>query len=226
MFLLLALALYYDKRAPKLAAVLVGLCAALKVYPALLIVGLWLSGRRRMALIATATGLAALVVCELVLGFGVTLSWLRFVPVNTLHYVDEIGNNSLVRLVRAVIPSAAPTVVALGALALLLLPVVPRVRAGAWLRPLIPVMLLVSPLSWRHYLGLVALDEVRPFEQVCLAIASVAALLVGTNVLPSDNMAPLVQGPLLLVLLLMWYREVRARKRPILKPKPTRPAET
>jgi hypothetical protein len=161
-----------------------------------------------------------------VLGFGVTLGWLRFVPVNTLHYVDEIGNNSLVRLVRAVIPGAAPTVVALGALTLLLLPVVPRVRAGAWLRPLIPVMLLVSPLSWRHYLGLVALDQVRRFEQVCLAIASVAALLVGINVLPSDNMAPLVQGPLLLVLLLMWYREVRARKRPILRSKPTRPAET
>src|SRR5215208_3822913 len=54
LFLLLALTLIVQARAPRLAAVLVGLCAAIKVYPALLILGLWISGRRQMALIAVA----------------------------------------------------------------------------------------------------------------------------------------------------------------------------
>ena len=210
LFLLLALALRLDPRAPRLAAVLVGLCAAIKIYPALLIAGLWLSGQRRMAFAAALAAAAALVLCELILGFGVTLGWLRFVPINTLHYVDEIGNGSLVRLVRAVIPGASPTPIALAALLLLFVPLVPRIRSGTWLQPLVPVMLLVSPLSWRHYMGLVALDQVRPLEQVCLALAGAAALMVGMHILPPDNMAPIVQSPLLLVLMLMWYRQARA----------------
>jgi hypothetical protein len=225
MFLLLALALALQDRAPRTAAVLVGLCAAIKVYPALLILGLWISGRRQMALIATATGAAALALCELVLGFGVTLAWLRFVPVNTLFYVDSNGNGSLVHLVRAVLPGAEPTLVALVVLMLLLLPLIPRIRSGAWLQPLIPVLLLVSPLSWRHYMGIVAIEPVRPLEQVCLAVAGVAALLIGVHVLSPDNMAPVVQSPLLLALMLMWYRQARARRPKLNVPEQTKPAK-
>jgi hypothetical protein len=213
MFLLLALALQLDRRSPRLAAILVGLCAAIKVYPALLIIGLWVSGRRLMAIMATATGAAALALCELVLGFGVTQGWLRFVPVNTLFYVDAIGNTSLVRLVRAVLPGVSPTAIALAALGLLFVPLIACIRNGNWMRPLIPVMLLASPLSWRHYMGLVALDELRPLEQICLWLAGLAALLIGMKLLPPDNMAPIVQGPLLLTLMLIWYRQGRAASR-------------
>jgi hypothetical protein len=137
------------------------------------------------------------------------MAWLRFMPVNTLFYVDSNGNGSLVHLVRAVIPGAAPLPAALVVLVLLLLPLIPRIRAGSWLQPLMPVLLLVSPLSWRHYMGLVAIEPARPLEQICLAIAGVAALLIGMQVLPADNMAPVVQSPLLLVLLLIWYRQAR-----------------
>jgi hypothetical protein len=223
MFLLLALALRLDTRAPRLAGVLTGLCAAIKIYPALLIAGLWVSGRRHMAIVAAASAAAALALGELVLGFGVTLGWLRFVPVNTLHYVDEVGNNSLVRLVRAVVPGAPPAAIALVALALLFLPLIPRLRAGDWLRPLVPVLLLASPLSWRHYMGLVALDAIRPFEQICLALAGAAALLIGMKLLPPDNMAPIVQGPLLLVLMLLWYRHARAARPSTPAPEQTLP---
>ena len=74
-----------------------------------------------------------------------------------------------------------------------------------------PVLLLVSPLSWRHYMGLVAIDPARPFELICLGVAGVAALLIGMHMLPPDNMAPVVQSPLLLALLLIWYRQARAK---------------
>jgi len=220
LFLLLALTLIVQARAPKLAAILVGICAAIKVYPALLILGLWISGRRTLALMAVATGVVALALCELVLGVGVTLAWLRFVPVNTLFYVDSVGNGSLVRLVRAVLPGASPLPIALVALALLLLPLIPRIRAGTWLQPLIPVLLLVSPLSWRHYMGLVAIEPAQPFELICLAIAGVAALLIGLHVLPPDNMAPVVQSPLLLALMLMWYRQARVTRTGRTRPSP------
>ena len=210
LFLLLALALQIESRRPHLAGALVGLCAAIKVYPALLIAGLLLAGRRTAALIAIAIGAAALALCELVLGFGVTRGWLRFVPINTQFYVDEVGNGSLVRLVRAAVPGAAPALVTLAVLALLMLPLIPRVRRGEWLRPLVPVMLLASPLSWRHYMGLAALNQLGLVEQLCLLISGAVSLLIGMQVLPSDNMAPVVQAPLLLVLLLIWYRQTRA----------------
>jgi hypothetical protein len=209
LFLLLALALRLEPRAPRLAAALVGLCAAIKIYPALLILGLLASGRRSMALVAVLAGAAAVALAEVVLGFGTTLGWLRFVPVNTLHYVDEIGNDSLVRLVRVIVPGAAPALVAVVLLVLLVLPLLPRIRRGEWLRPLISVMLLVSPLSWRHYMGLVALDALGWLELVALALSGVVAILIGVQLLPPDNMAPVVQGPLLLVLLLIWYRHAR-----------------
>ena len=59
----------------------------------------------------------------------------------------------------------------LAILALLILPLIPRLRQGDWLRPLVPVMLLGSPLSWRQYMGLVALDSLGKFEQIALALA-------------------------------------------------------
>jgi len=220
LFLLLALALRLERARPRLAAALIGLCAAIKVYPVLLIAGLLIAGRRAMTLVALATGALALAVCELVLGLGVTRGWLRFLPINTQFYVDEIGNDSLVRLVRAVIPGASIALVALCVLALLLLPLVPRICRGDWLKPLVPVMLLASPLSWRHYIGLTALDRLTRFDQICLGLAGVVALLIGMKLLPTENMAPIVQGPLLLVLLLLWYRHARALPASAAKPAP------
>jgi hypothetical protein len=214
LFLLLTLALRDEAAHPNRAGALVGACAALKIYPAVLIGGLLLARRTRAALVAIGVGAGLLVLCELVLGFGVTLGWLRFVPVNTNFYVDQIDNVSLVRLVRAVLPGVAPLLAGLAILALLILPLVPRLRSGDWLRPLVPVMLLGSPLSWRQYMGLVALDTLGKFEQLALALAGALALLIGMGVLPSDNMAPLVQGPLLLVLIWRWYRAAR----PVAKP--------
>ncbi len=213
LFLLLVLVLRIQPRHPRLAAILIGLCAAIKVYPALLIAGLLIAGRRSMALVALATGGLTLVLCEIVLGLGVTRGWLRFLPVNTQFYVDEIGNDSLVRLVRSVVPGAALALVTLSVLVLLLLPLIPRIRRGDWLRPLVPVMLLASPLSWRHYMGLVALNRLTVFDQICLGLSGIVALLIGMKLLPTDNMAPIVQSPLLLVLLLLWYRHARGHTR-------------
>jgi hypothetical protein len=221
LFLLLMLALRYDKLRPDVAGALVGLCAAIKVYPIVLIGGLVIARRFRPALAALAVGMAALVICELMLGFGVTIGWLRFVPTNTNFYVDQIDNGSLVRLIRAVLPTVSPSIATLVILVLLTLPLIPRLRQGDWLRPLVTVMLLSSPLSWRHYMGLAALDTLGVLEQIALATAGGLALLIGMGVVPPDNMAPLVQSPLLLVLIWRWYRAAR----PSSKGQPAQEAE-
>ena len=127
-------------------------------------------------------------------------------------YVDNIGNGSLVRLVRQLVPDASPSVIALGACLLLLWPLLSRLRRGDWLRPLLPVILLISPLSWRHYMGLVAIVPLGRIEQVCLALSGIVAILIGLDLIPPDNLAPIVQGPLLLVLLLLWYRMARPER--------------
>ncbi len=211
LFLLLALALRFEASRPRFVGALVGLCAAIKIYPALLIAGLWAAGRRTAALVALGAAAVAVVMSEAVLGLGVTRGWLSFVPINTQHYVDDVGNGSLVRLIRAVLPGASPSLATLAVLALLLLPLLPALRRGEWLRPLIPVMLLASPLSWRHYMGLVALNRLAAVELVCLGLSGAVSLLIGMRLLPPDNMAPVVQGPLLLVLMLLWYKQASAR---------------
>lgn len=211
-FVLLATALLLDGRRPWQAAVLVGLAAALKVYPGLLLLGLWLASRRREAGIALATVAVVTLLGELVLGFGVTLAWLRYVPVNTLRYVDTIDNLSLVRVVRTFWVAAPPLPVALIVAALLLLPMLPRLRRGAWLAPLVPVLLLASPLSWRHYIGLTALGVTGRIEQWLIGLCGLVTLLVGLKLFPEVETGLLVQFPLLLALLLMWYRQVSSRR--------------
>lgn len=213
LFVLLVLACTSIDRAPLRAGMLVGVCIALKLYPALLVAGLWLSGRRRAAGVAIVTSAGAMLLAELVIGIGSTASWLRFMPINTARYVDTLENGSLVRLVREIVPGASPMIVAALLSLLLLLPLIAQLRRSDGLRPLVPVMLLVSPLSWRQYMGLVGISPLGRAEQICLAIAGVVVLLIGLDVLPGDNLAPITQIPLLITLLLLWYRMVRPAAR-------------
>ncbi len=212
LLLLLALAWRLDGRDQRWAGALVGVSAALKAYPALLLVGLWLSGRRRAVIVALAVIASVTLLCEVVLGLGVTRDWLAYVPINTARYVDAVGNLSLVRLVRSFAPGAESTLIALVAGGVLLLPLIPRLREGGWFAPLLPVMLLISPLSWRHYMGLTALTPLTWIEQIALFVAGVVALLIGMNVIPPDNLAPAAQGPLLLALLLLWRRMAQPKQ--------------
>lgn len=222
-FVLLMFAM--QDRAPTWAGILIGLCAAIKIYPALLIVGLWLTGRRRQALAAVVAGVLAALAAEVVLGFGVTASWLAFLPVNTARYVDSASNGSLVRLLRAIVPGLSPLVASALVAALLTLPLLPRLRQTQRVWPMVPVMLLASPLSWRHYAGLMALGPVGRIEQVCLAVAGGVALLAGLELIPADNLAPLAMGPLLLALLLRWYQAARPVRRRGAQHSGKRPAE-
>lgn len=209
LFALLAGAVALKPRSLLLAGSLVGIAAALKVYPAVLIIGLWLSGHRRMAIGALVGGALSALIAELVLGHQVTAAWLAYAPVNAQIHVDAVRNLSLVRVVRTILPDAAPIGIALVAGVALTAPLWKALRRGIWLPTMLPVMLLISPLCWSHYLGLLALIKINRPEQIVLLLCGMLQLLFWVRLmpfLPAENMAIVAYGPLLLVLLVLWYR--------------------
>ena len=46
-----------------------------------------------------------------------------------------------------------------------------------------------------------------------MALASIIILLVSFNLVPPDNLAPIAFGPILLALMLMWYRQIKPASR-------------
>jgi hypothetical protein len=234
---------------------LVGLSAAVKVYPVIFLLGLIVSRQYRAVLAAVTAGALAVLVSEILLGWGVTWDWLGYLGANTLHYVDDERNLSLVRLVRLLIPGAPPMIVGTLLGVALLVPIARGLATSEGIRPLLPVVLLASPLTWRYYLGLLSLTEqpsrhrqsltegwsdhptgsarlkkprasansqihrLRWPELLCLAVPPILLLLGSRGVIPAEELAPLVEGllvlliqlPLLLALLWVWYRSASGR---------------
>jgi alpha-1,2-mannosyltransferase len=204
-FLLLALALQLEARAPLRAAVLIGLAAAIKVYPVLLFAGLLLGRRWRPAFAGLAAGVAVTLLSDALLGGGALAAWLRYTPQNVARYVDVVGSAAPVRLLRAAAPGLSPTLAALLVLVALVAPLLPALlRAAGW-RPLVPVMLLGSPLLAPHYVAMVVLAPVGRAASVCLAWAGGCYLLARLGVMPLTAASePFVILPLLAGLLLCW----------------------
>jgi alpha-1,2-mannosyltransferase len=212
-FALIVGGLLLQQRHPVCAGALVGLAGAIKVYPVLLLCGLWLSGRRQVALAGAATGLAATLLAEVILGFGVTSRWLAYTPMNTLFHLETARNLSLVRVLHFIVPTAPPTLLALGVFGLLLIPILPAVRRSDGMKSLLPVALMVSPLCWEQYLALLGLNRLGRIEQALLAVSGTTIGLVWLHLIPGDGIAIIGYGPLLVVLLLQWYRQLRAARR-------------
>jgi hypothetical protein len=178
----------------------------LKAYPVVLLVGLLIARRWRSVYAATATVILVCAASELVLGIGTTSAWLRYTSENTAHYVQSTQNSSLVRFVYSVV-AFPPAAIALVLTAALIWPLRSKIQASNPLRPLLPVALLVSPISWRHYMGLTGLLELGRFEQACLLLAGTLALLASMKI--TEPVPELfVQFPLVAVLLVLWAKSV------------------
>lgn len=209
LFLLIGLALPLVGRAPLRAGAALGLAVAIKTYPGVLVIALLLAGRWRAVFAAGAAAAAATIVGELILGPGVTRDWLVYAQVNALAQADVAWNISLVKLVHAALPLLSPGVIALALTGLLALPLVPALRRGDPLRPMVPVMLLASPITWVNYLAHLGLVRVSALERALLGVGGGLLLLIWLRVIPGDNLAPLCYGPLLAAVALLWYREAR-----------------
>jgi hypothetical protein len=98
-----------------------------------------------------------------------------------------------------------PALIALLLAAALVWPLRSKIQAADPIRPLLPVALLVSPISWRHYLGLTGLLDLGWFEQLCLFVAGTLAMLTSMKIIgPVPEL--LVQFPLVAMLLVLWAK--------------------
>jgi alpha-1,2-mannosyltransferase len=216
LFLLLTCAFRYENEQPARAGVLLGLAAAIKIYPAFLLLGLVVGRRRTMLLSAAATLLMACAFAELVIGLGSSWKWLEYIPVNTARYVDTERNLSLVRQVRLLCPCLTPFVISCGLSVVLALPLVRHLYRGASSRHLVSAMLLASPLTWRYYLTLLSVQPLRVHELVGLGLPAMILILGMLGIMPSEQIPRLVQTgliflcelPFLVTLLSVWYRAV------------------
>lgn len=203
-----------DRRNSNVAAgVALGLAVAIKVYPIVLLLGLLATRRYRALVIAVATALLAAAVAEMTFGIGTTAEWLAYSRTNTLSYVSDVQNHSLVKLGYMPLEHIAfvsPFVVSLVLLAILSWPIVRKLRSDDPLTPLVPVMLLASPLSWRHYMGLSGVLPLRLWEQALVVLGGTLTLLYGMQWIAAPPEL-LVQIPLVAVLVSQLIRSILAK---------------
>ncbi|AGL14924.1 glycosyltransferase 87 family protein [Actinoplanes sp. N902-109] len=140
--------------------VLIGVAAAIKLTPLIFIPLLWLSGRRRAAVVATATFAAAGVLAAIALPGDSWRFWTAEVThVSRLGYVTNIGNQSLNgALLRFDFPTpirAATVLLIGGGLAAFALWHSSRLaRAHDWFSALVitgTASVILSPVSWTHH---------------------------------------------------------------------------
>jgi alpha-1,2-mannosyltransferase len=139
---------------------LIGLAAAIKLTPLIFIPLLWLAGRRRAAVLATATFATCGALAVLALPGDSWRFWTTEVShVSRLGHITGIGNQSLnAALLRVELSAPARSAVVLlagGAIAALALHrAAVRARAGDWLSALVltgTAGLVLSPVSWTHH---------------------------------------------------------------------------
>jgi alpha-1,2-mannosyltransferase len=140
--------------------ILIGLAAAVKLTPLIFIPMLWLAGRRRAAVTATAAFAAGGVVAWVVLPADSWRYWTtEMTDVGRLGYITSVGNQSLNgALLRTDLPASARSAIALvagGAIAAVALWRAARLaRGGDWLAALIvtgAAGIVLSPVSWTHH---------------------------------------------------------------------------
>jgi len=212
-FVLIAVAIWAMSHGSRWAGVALGIATAIKIYPGLLIIGLWLAGRRAAALIAAATCISCMLIGEWMLGFGATMAWLGYMPINTAYFVDQAYNFSLPHIIRLIAPVASPIVASIIALTILCAPLIRRVmHTGRW-TTLVPAMLFGTPLTWGSYLPLLSLAPLPGAALALLWLSGAANILATFELLlwmPAQMLVALVVVLPLIAISLAWYHQLSA----------------
>lgn len=209
LFACIAYMLWQIDRVPTRAGAALGLAIAIKTYPVVLLLGLFFTKRWRAGAVAVATAGLLTILAEVILGFGVTRDWLAYVPINSLAQADQAWNVSTVRIARAIFPNLSPTIAFLALLLFFGASMLPALRHNKDLRQLVPIMLLVSPISWAHYSLFLGIVKLPRYIMLLLAVSGLVLYLVWVRIIPGTNLAPIVYGSLLMISMLLWYHEAR-----------------
>jgi len=210
LMLMLALALRVSPYRPDLTAVLIGLAAAIKIYPGVLLIAFFIALRWREGLYGLITAVGVTFVADLILGAEAFAAWLAYIPWNVERYIGAAGNASIVRLVHLAFPGVSISLASALVIVLLILPMAPYLfRSGDW-RSLLPIMIAGSPLVGPHYVALLGLGRSHHGIALCFGIGGIAALLSRVGLLSLSHSTEIVIiAPLISGLLIMWLDAVR-----------------
>jgi alpha-1,2-mannosyltransferase len=178
---------------------LIGLAAAIKLTPLIFIPMLWLAGRRRAAVLATATFAGCGALAALALPGDSWRFWTTEVShVSRLGHITGIGNQSLnaalLRLELAAPARSAIVLLAGGAIAALALHrAAGQARAGDWFSALVltgTASVVLSPVSWTHHQIWLVLAALLPVAGPRWARRAWPALVLVLMLLPVPALGP------------------------------------
>ena len=209
LFTLMLVALTVGKTRPIHAAILIGLAAAIKIYPGLLLASFLLERRHKALLMGVAAAGAATVISTMAVGLDVLGEWMAHTAPNAHFWRSNPDNLSLARIVGNIAPQFSPLLAAIFFFALTLL-LLARKKKGhpISMQTLLPATLLVTPLVWSHYIIHVGLLRLTRLEQVLFLAGGGLIFLSSLNLLPTQSAAA-AYGPVLAALVLLWYRAWR-----------------
>jgi uncharacterized membrane protein len=205
LFALMLMALTIEKARPLHAASLIGLAAAIKIYPGLLLASFLLERRYRAFLTGVAAAGAATMISTMATGLDVLGEWVAHTAPNAHFWRSNPDNLSLARIVGNIAPQFSPLLAAIFFFALTLLLLARKKGFPVSMQKLLPATLLVTPLVWSHYIIHVGLLRLTRLEQVLFLAGGGLIFLSSLNLLPTQS-AAVAYGPVLAALVLLWYR--------------------
>ena len=208
LFALMLVALTVEKTRPIHAASLIGLAAAIKIYPGLLLASFLLERRYRAFLTGVAAASAATMISTMATGLDVLGEWVAHTAPNAHFWRSNPDNLSLARIVGNIAPQFSPLLAAIFFFALTLLLLARKKGFPVSMQTLLPATLLATPLVWSHYIIHTGLLRLTRLEQVLFLAGGGLIFLSSLNLLPTQS-AAVAYGPVLAALVLLWYRAWR-----------------
>jgi len=178
-------------------AVILGLAAALKVYPLLLIAGLLAVRHYRLFFTALTSGAFLTLVATFYFGFNNFIGWISYLPYNINFYALSAFNLSLTKLT-AILKTGHIPVIILGIVMIYLQKKQTKIEA------LLAGMLLVSPLSWLHQM-LVLSNRFRTGELMGCSVCSLLIYSFGLSNLPQKELVCSLASALLTCIIIFIY---------------------
>lgn len=209
LFALMMVALSQEEERPLFSAALIGLAAAIKVYPVLMLAALVIARRLNALIAGIVTGGLATAAGEVVLGIGKTGAWMGHMTPNALAWRINPDNLSLVRIAGDFVPQLSPLVVAVALFGAAVALLINAPHGQVRMHTLVPTTLLVTPLVWSHYIVHTGLLQLTRLEQVLLFAGSGLIFLGILGIFPFQS-AAIAYGPVLAALVLIWHRAWRS----------------
>ncbi|HTG82289.1 MAG TPA: glycosyltransferase family 87 protein [Geobacteraceae bacterium] len=197
------------------AGIMLGLAAALKVYPVFLILGWGVTRKYQQFLTAVCTGGIVTVAATMLLGSDSLLGWLRYIPRNGNYFAVSAFNISFSKATIGLgLNNSILLILGLGIVLL-------QVKKDS-IEPLLAGMLLIAPTSWLQQLAILS-NRLQVKELIGCCVCSL--LIISTQIFhisDADFVGRWASSILTCLVLIIYLRLFRTQKislGPVLKSK-------